>query len=241
MPKWYYEPNQKEVFRLSRSKVDLFRECPHCFYLDRVLGIKRVEGAGFSLNSAVDCLLKKEFDIHRRNGEAHPLMKEYNIDAIPVNHEELDIWRDNFKGVSFLHPETNLELFGAIDDLWRNSKDEYHVVDYKATSTEKEISLEDEYKQGYKKQAEFYIWLLRQKGYKVSDIAYFVYCNGRKDCQAFDGKLEFNLQIIEYKGDSSWVEPTILEIKKLLDGGKIPEPSENCEWCKYVAKNNGIR
>lgn len=174
MFKWYYEPGQKETFRLSRTKIDLFMECPRCFYLDRVKAIKRVPGPGFSLNSAVDELLKKEFDIHRANGEIHPLMKEYKIDAKPIPHKDLDLWRNNFEGISYLHPQTNLEIFGAIDDLWQNEKGEYHVVDYKATSTSYEISLDDQYKQGYKKQVEVYQWLLRQLGHKVSDIAYFV-------------------------------------------------------------------
>ena len=52
-------------WKLSRSKIDLFVECPRCFYLDNKLGIKRVQFPAFLLNSAVDALFKKEFDIHR--------------------------------------------------------------------------------------------------------------------------------------------------------------------------------
>lgn len=58
-----YDKNSKTLFRLSRSKIDLFLECPRCFYLDRKLGVARPPGFPFSLNSAVDKLLKKEFDI----------------------------------------------------------------------------------------------------------------------------------------------------------------------------------
>ena len=78
----YYNPKrtrnvygQEVPFKLSRSKVDLFVECPKCFYLDRKLGVGRPPGYPFSLNSAVDTLLKKEFDIHRAKREAHPLME----------------------------------------------------------------------------------------------------------------------------------------------------------------------
>ena len=77
-----YDKNSKELFRLSRSKIDLFLNCPRCFYLDRKLGVAQPPGYPFSLNSAVDKLLKKEFDIHRVNGTAHPLMKTYGLDAI---------------------------------------------------------------------------------------------------------------------------------------------------------------
>ena len=73
MPKYYnpkrtkniYDPASKNPFKLSRSKIDLFLECPRCFYLHRRLGVGRPPGYPFTLNVAVDALLKKEFDIHR--------------------------------------------------------------------------------------------------------------------------------------------------------------------------------
>jgi len=85
-----YDGNSSELFRLSRSKIDLFINCPRCFYLDRKLGVAQPPGFPFSLNSAVDKLLKKEFDIHRAKREAHPLMRHYTIDAVPFAHPKLD-------------------------------------------------------------------------------------------------------------------------------------------------------
>ena len=97
---------------------------------------------GFTLNLAVDSLLKKEFDIHRAKGEAHPLMKHYGVDAIPFTYPKLNEWRHNFTGVQFHHEPTNWLIFGAVDDLWIGRDKKIIVVDYKATSTEKEISLQ---------------------------------------------------------------------------------------------------
>ena len=57
-----FDPKSKEPFRLSRSRLELFVDCPRCFYLDRRLGTDRPPGFPFTLNSAVDTLLKKEFD-----------------------------------------------------------------------------------------------------------------------------------------------------------------------------------
>lgn len=31
------------------------------------------------------------------------MMKEYGVDAIPFDHPDLDAWRENFKGIQFLH------------------------------------------------------------------------------------------------------------------------------------------
>ncbi len=170
-----FNPKDRHPFKLSRAKLELFIECPRCFYLDRRLGISRPEGFPFTLNKAVDELLKKEFDIHRAKGEPHPLMKHYKIDAIPFAHQDLNTWRENFTGIQFYHRPTNFIIAGAVDDIWINKKDELIVVDYKATSTTKEISIEEKYRQSFKRQMEIYQWLLRQKGFRVSNIGYFVY------------------------------------------------------------------
>ena len=221
-------------WRLSRSKLELFMDCPRCFYLDNKFGTKRPPGYPFSLNTAVDTLFKKEFDIHRAKEEQHPLQKEYGVDARPVAHEELDVWRDNFKGMEFKDSKTGIIISGAIDDLWINSKGEYIVVDYKSTSTEEEIkTMEKDHHQGYFRQMEVYQWLLRQKGYKVSDIGYFIFANGKTDAKAFDAKLEFDVTLIEHKGDDSWVRSAIDKAHACLKSNKIPESSGSCDYCAY--------
>ena len=236
-----YRPDDPEPFKLSRSKIDLFVECPRCFYIDRRLGVGRVPGFPFALNSAVDTLLKKEFDIHRAAGTSHPLQEKYAVDAVPAGHADLDKWRHNFTGVQHFHEATNLIVFGAIDDLWVNKKGEYIVVDYKSTSKEEAITaLDNEWQDGYKRQMEVYQWLLRRNGFAVSDTGYFVYCNGKTDRKAFGGRLEFDITLIAHKGDDSWVEKTLLLIKKCLDDPRIPKAKPNCDYCAYVEAYNKV-
>ncbi len=223
-------------FRLSRSKIDLFTECPRCFYIDNKLGIGRPRGPAFTLNVAVDALLKKEFDVHRSNGTSHPLMKKYGVDAIPLKHENMDTWRENFEGIQHLHKPTGLIISGAIDDVWVNPKGELIIVDYKATAKDGKIEgLSDSgWESQYKRQMEIYQWLFRRAGFEVSDIGYFVYVNGKKDKAAFDGKLEFDVTLIPHKGSDKWVEGVILNVKACLDGGVVPKSSPTCEFCEYL-------
>ncbi len=230
-----YNPKSKEQFKLSRSKIDLYLACKRCFYYDRRLGIGRPPGFPFALNSAVDTLLKKEFDIQRVKGANHPLIEKYGIDAKPVSHKDLDKWRHNFTGVQYYHKPTNMLIFGAIDDLWQNSKGEYIVVDYKATAKAEEInSLDKDWHIGYKRQMEIYQWLLRQNKYKVSNTGYFVYCNGKADKEAFDSKLEFDITLISYKGNDNWVEKIIIEAHKCLNSDDIPKSGNDCDYCSYI-------
>jgi hypothetical protein len=237
----FYKPNRKpdwnyggSKWRLSRSKIALFLECARCFYIDNKLGVARPPGFPFNLNSAVDALLKKEFDVHRAEGSAHPLQKAYGIDAVPYAHKDLDVWRENFKGIEHRHAATGLVVAGALDDVWQNSKGELIVVDYKSTSKDKKIeALDEEWHEGYKRQIEIYQWLLRQNGFTVSDTGYWVYANASKDKEAFDAKLEFEVTLIPYKGSTTWVEKTLVELKKCLDTEALPKISLDCDYCRY--------
>ena len=234
-----YHPESKEPFKISRSKIDLFLECARCFYTDRRLGVSRPPGFPFSLNSAVDTLLKKEFDFHRVQKTPHPLMESYGVDAVPFEHKDLNQWRDNFTGVRVLHKKTNFLVFGAVDDIWINPAGELLVVDYKATAKQGQVNLDADWQIGYKRQMEIYQWLFRQNGFKVSATGYFVYCNGQTDRQAFDGKLEFDIKIIPYAGDDTWVEEEIIKAHKCLMSDKIPKAGAACNYCNYVEAVNG--
>jgi len=235
-----YQPGAKTPFKLSRSKIELFERCPRCFYLDRRFGVGQPPPAPYTLNSAVDTLLKKEFDAHRAANTRHPLMEHYGLSATPFDHPSLNSWRENFEGVRTVHQPTNLLVFGAIDDLWQNDQGQLHVVDYKATAKDSEINLDADWQISYKRQIEIYQWLLRQNDLPISDTAYFVYVNGRKDREAFDGKLEFDVHLLPYKGNDSWVEPTLARIKETLDSDQLPDSSAVCEYCQYVAERQKV-
>ena len=197
-------------------------------------------GPAFTLNSATDTLLKKEFDVCRREGKPHPLMLKYKVDAVPFRHPDIDEWRENFKGVQYHHAPTNLLITGAVDDIWVNPKGELFVVDYKATSKDSEITLDAEWQQSYKRQMEIYQWLLRKKGFRVSDTGYFVYCNGRRDAKAFDGKLEFDVVVLPYTGDDSWVDGALMRAYRCLNTKKVPVSDSRCEFCAYRRAASGV-
>ncbi|HBX64604.1 TPA: hypothetical protein DEG83_04140, partial [Candidatus Collierbacteria bacterium] len=121
-------------------------------------------------------------------------MKKYHIDALPLQHKDLPRWRGEvtaYEGAMAVDEKSNILVNGLVDDLWVNKKGELIIVDYKSTSTTKEISLEDEYKQSYKRQMEVYQWIFRKLGFSVSDTGYFIFANAMKNLPKFDGKLEF--------------------------------------------------
>lgn len=238
-----YKPGQKSPFRISRSKIDLFMQCPRCFWLDARLRIKRPSSPPFRINSAIDELYKKEFDVHREGQTRHPICETYSLNLVPFKHEKMNEWRDALRGgVTYLHEPTNLMITGGVDDIWVDLKtEELVVVDYKATAKDGEVSLDAAWQDGYKRQIEVYQWLLRANGFKVKDSGYFLYTNARLDADGFRDKLDFKTKLIEYRGSDGWINKTLMQLKRCLDSDEMPpmgknimDRTKNCEFCEYA-------
>lgn len=239
-----YQPGQTAPFKVSRSKIELFVQCPRCFWLDVRLKIKRPNGPPFNINKTIDELFKKEFDVYRVKKEPHPLMLDNQIKAVPMQHAKLETWRHNFTGVVAQHKPTNLHVFGAIDDLWVSDEGKAIVVDYKATSKDKEVTIDSDWQMSYKRQLEVYQWLLRQNGLEVDNTGYFVYTNARIDLDGFFDKVEFRTKVIPYMGSDNWVEPTLAKMKECMDG-EMPAVGTaamggECDFCAYARERTKL-
>lgn len=222
-------------WKLSRSKIDFYFECPRCFYLDNVLGTKRPGFPSFNLNIAVDELFKKEFDVHRADQTKHPIMDEYKIDAVPFQHEMMDTWRDPFVGITHTHKPTGLTVSGGVDDIWVTPEKKLIIIDYKSTSKDGKIDKlgDSPWEQQYTRQLGVYRWLLEQNGFEVEETGYLVYANASKDEPGFDNKLVFETTLVPVEADVSWIEPSLNDIKTCLDQKDLPKTGERCEFCPY--------
>ena len=239
-----YKYESGKTFKLSRSGIDSFIKCQRCFYLNKVGNIKDIGMPAFSLNSAHDELMKKELDIYREKAEAHPYMKSLKRNLIPFQHEKMEDWRNNRKGITYHHEKTDLVITGSVDDVWIDTEtNELIIVEYKSTSTQSEIDLNDgtPWKDQYKRQIDIYQWLFKMNGFKVADDSVFLYSNGIKTSKKFNDVMKFKTYILEYKGSTQWVEEKIFEIKKVLDKEIIPDSSEECETCSYVVSVNKLQ
>ena len=241
-----YTPGSNKVFKISRSKFSNFIDCPRCFYLDRVKGLKEPSMPGWALNTAVDDLLKKEFDNHRKTQTPHPIMKDYNLNFIPFLHDDIDKWRNSLSGgISYQDKDTNLIIHGGVDDLWFNKDtEELVVVDYKAQSkngsVDAETYLADKYHQSYKIQMDIYVHILRKMGFKVSDTTYFMVCNGEKNYERFDAKINFTIKLVPYVSSCDWIPNKLKQMKSTLDSKTIPKQNIECEKCVYMESYNSI-
>jgi|TARA_B100000131_G_scaffold117769_1_gene114731 hypothetical protein len=229
-----YSRGISKNFRVSRSKVDLFIKCKKCFWLDRVKGLGMIQPPTFALNNAVDNLLKNEFDHYRSIKERHPIFIDNNLNYLPYSHPKLDEWRENFKGITYLDNELKLIFTGAIDDLWINlDTGKLIVVDYKATSRDGKIEISDNgWWPAYKRQIDFYSYLLLKNDLDLEPYGYFLYVNGIKNGN-FEKKLNFDLNLIKYKYCLDWIPDKLKELSSILNAENMPSGSLDCDHCSY--------
>jgi hypothetical protein len=226
--------------KLSRTKIELLTECPRCFWLDVKQGVKRPPSFPYTINNAVDYLLKQEFDVHREAGTRHPIMEAHGVDAVPFAHPNLNTWRHNFTGVQYQHEPSGFLVTGAVDDVWVNPAGELHVVDYKATGAN-----QHQIHDSYQRQMEIYQWLLRQNGFKVSPTGYFVFARVNKgdgfaspavasrEGGERGGVLPFDIFVESYTGDDAWIPGALATARATYDSDEMPAASESCQYCAY--------
>lgn len=232
-------------FKLSRTGLEDFIKCPRCFKLQRGMGLKGLRMVPLTLAVATDALLKNEFDLVRESGDSHPLWERERLDVRAYAHPDLELWRNNFKGIRVLHEPSGCTVYGAVDDVWQHRRTGHlHIVDYKSTSKQGTPDLDSGFGAGYKRQMEIYQWLFRQAGFEVSPIGYFLYVNGSKEGRFYEsglrGTMRFETTVLAHEGDDSWVEETIIRAVACLKDESLPVSDPNCDTCRYVAERSSL-
>lgn len=242
-----FDPTNPNPYELSRSRIENFIKCKACFWLEQIHKVKPPEMPAFTLNTTTDILLKRNSDTVRGKSSL-PLWENAGLGhMIPFDHDDLEKWTNslhfglNDSYFNAVHNDTNIKLGGGIDDVFLNTQtDQIHIVDYKSQAQGtrnpdkyevKPSSIEEPWKISYKRQMDMYVWVARQKGLNVSNTSYFVYVDAQhKDIKEMLDRnnpsiawMKFNASIIPYEADTSWVVPTLIEIKDfLLNQSSIP-------------------
>jgi len=207
--------------KISRSKIELFLDCPRCFWLEVKYKIKRPEKfSGGYIGSKYDPYLKKIFDEYRKNKEKPEELKNYDFDLFD-DIKKLEVWRK--RGIEYLHPKHKVIYYGEIDDILK--KEKFLVpFDFKTT-----LSKEFQIYESYKRQLEIYGYLLKKQGEEVLNLGAF-YVVKIDINEKFEKIEERKLVIIEDLNYEIYDE--ILEnLYQIYFSDKEPEPNENCPYC----------
>ena len=238
-----YRYNPEKKFKISRSKIELFYNCPRCYYKDAKLGIRKPPMPGWAINSAVDALLKKEMDFCRKEDRPHGIFKEYNLDIKPFKHEDIEKWQNSFSGIQYLDEKHNFLFYGGVDDIMVDENGKLVVLDFKATAKKADIlSPSDVWNNGesYKRQLEIYSWLLQNNGFDVSSTGYLMYYNGDASKPHLGQEMHFRRTLVPFNLKTDWMDNAGKTIYKVLQSDTMPEhiSSEvnpiDCHDCRYI-------
>ena len=247
-----YKPNQDKDHTISRSRFDNFMSCPKCFYLQNIKGLVPSGTPPWRLNSLTDSLLKIEFDKCRKEQQPHKILIKNKLNHIvPYKSKyiknkkgedvlEIDVWRDSLHGgIKHRFKDTNIILAGGVDDVWFNTKtEELIIADYKSQQSDFEVTQDNYFKKShtsnYKRQLDFYAYLLKGLGYKVSNDAYLYIMNAKQNPLGFQGKLIFDEILIKHDCKTDHIEKSVQAMIDAMNSEKIPNSNKSCENCAYA-------
>ncbi len=218
----------EKSIQLSPNSLNLFLECPHCFWLDKKMGIKRPPPYPYALNSAVDSLLKEEFDAYRAKNIPHPLLAENNIKArLFSNQKLLNQWRNNFAGIRYFDPQLEATIFGAVDDVLEFEGGKLAPLDYKSTGS-RVANIYDR----FQLQLDTYTFLLEKNGFQTTRKGYLAFYIVDKE-KGFIDRLPFRKEIYEIDTNPADIYEIFKDAVAVLRQ-QAPRPhSQDCQFSKW--------
>lgn len=217
--------------KLSPSALNLFNDCPRCFWLDKVKGIKRPRGIFPSLPGGMDRVIKDYFDAYRKDDALPP---EFSSDSFSTmkpysNQQQLDLWREWKTGPQYKDEEGNI-LFGAIDDLMVNDG-AYIPFDYKTKGTPTTVEAAKKY---YSNQLNCYSLMLEAMGLPQAGYGYLLYYSPKNVREK--GWVLFNLQAVKIDTSTEAAKKTFSAAVSLLCSDEVPPRQGECEYCEWAGQ-----
>jgi hypothetical protein len=214
--------NNKSKPVLSPSSLNIFTNCPRCFWLQVNCDIRRPRGAFPSIASGLDRVIKEYFDSYREKGILPPLLED-KLKGKLIPHLPPKLYFNDY-------PQ-NASLMGMLDECLILPGDIYAALDYKTRG-----SMPGDVHPAYQLQMDVYTLLLEKNGYKTDNIAYLFYFVPDK------GKLHegipFNVKLMEVKTSCERALDIFHKALKLLKG-QMPNSSPNCEYCNWALTSTG--
>ncbi|MFH0838608.1 MAG: PD-(D/E)XK nuclease family protein [Candidatus Omnitrophota bacterium] len=217
-----------EKIRLSPSGLNLFRECPRCFWLEKKKGIKRPAGIFPSLPGGMDLVIKAYFDKYRMQRTLPPELKSRIPGELFSDIIILRKWRSwRATDLYYEDKKLNITLSGALDDCL--IEDGFYVpLDYKTRGSE----LKEDPRQYYQTQLDSYCLMLDASGFKTKNLAYLLYYWPLEVRES--GIVKFHVEPIRVETNMDAVKKILSDAISILNSD-IPQPSWKCEYCALVA------
>lgn len=215
-----------KIVRISPTSLNLYLECPRCFWLQLNLGIKRPEQPSSTLPNGIDLTLKNYFDYWRINGGFPPILKNKLNYKLLANQATISYFRS--RNFQWYDKETGAYLTGILDDALDLGNDIIVPLDNKTRGfppTETHFA--------HIIQMSVYTLLLLENNFKTLNLAYLIYWYFNHKNMELENPLAFNILVEEVKTDPEKVKAVFREAVNVLKKD-LPPVNNDCSYCQYV-------
>ncbi|MBU0625433.1 PD-(D/E)XK nuclease family protein, partial [Patescibacteria group bacterium] len=214
-------------YRLSPTTLQLFVNCPRCFWLQFRRGIHLPRSIFPSLPGGMDNVIKDYFDRYRSQGELPPEINGKVRGQLVSDQALLKRWRNWRTGLQYIDPVSQATLFGALDDCLVEG-DIYIPLDYKTRGYAPKPGESQRY---YGLQLNCYAWLLQANGFKAADIGYLVYYY---PISVFaGGTVKFEVKPVEILVKAEDGQRVFVQAIECLNNAE-PAAHSKCEFCHWA-------
>lgn len=213
---------------LSAHTLNIFIDCPKCFYLTVKEGFSRPRGPMPSIATGIDSLIKEYFEFYRKKQKLPPFLTG-KVEGKLISNLKKTYYYD-------IEENPNYYLWGRLDEVIQNPDGLYVPLDHKTRASLPEGIPHP----AYQFQLGIYSLLLKKenKGEEVK-FGYLVYYYPEKSMTDFDADeikniINFSFEVKKVELDIKQIKEVIKNAIDCLDRNIVPEKGENCEYCNWV-------
>lgn len=209
--------------KLSPSTINLFCDCPRCFYLELKKLSSRPRGIFPSLPIGIDRTLKIYFEKFRTEGKLPAELSSISDAKLAVGLP---------KQLKYIDDLLSADLRGNLDECFEFSDSTFAPLDFKtrASKTDKLIT-------AYQNQMDIYTFLLEKSGRATRKVAYLVYYFP-ESVEGGDFKFGIDIKEIATNMDNGYrlFERSVEAIRS----DTVPPANPECEYCNFEKSRNMI-
>lgn len=215
---------------LSKSSLDVFKNCPRCFWLEKNAKLKLPQGIKASIMDGIDAGMKEVAEFAVATGRPALYLTGIKGARPFPDRARLKVF------MSWRTFQTEVQagrhralIWGQLDDLIEWPDGRVSPWDYKSNGKKREwVGYTMQYNS---LQGDMYDLLLPAQGLKTTGVAYFTYSWP----VVLDGVLGFDFETVSMECSGARALETIAAALDCLEGDE-PESNPACEYCSYVAK-----
>ncbi|RKY31669.1 MAG: hypothetical protein DRP74_04330 [Candidatus Omnitrophota bacterium] len=211
------------MLKLSPSSLNLFLECPRCFWLYINKNIKRPSIPVATITTGLDRVVKAHFDTYRIKNELPSIVKGKIPGKLMRNFP-------NKGWLEFVDYKINAKLGGYLDECLDLGDNFFAALDHKTRGTPPK-----ETHSAHQFQMDAYTFLLEENKFPTKRTAYLIYYIPKE--VSTGNSIEFDVIASELKADPEKAKKifyaAVAELKK-----PIPASGNTCAFCQWATTLN---